>query len=283
MWSRVSCWCSVMGSSVGAGCYRMEGPACPHLRPGASIRCGAHPPVGLDRLADLGSTTMRLAVIPGDGIGPEVIAEALKVLGEVAPTSRRTPVRPRRGPLAARPASRCPTRCSTSCASTTRSCSAPSATRPCRSGILERGLLLRLRFELDHHVNLRPARLFPACPARWPAPGPIDMSRARGHRGSLRRQRRRPPAGHPARDRDRGQHQHRVRRGARRPVRLRAGRRPAAQAPDADPQDQRAHPRRRPVVSDGGGGRLEFPRSPWPTSTWTPPRCSSSPTRAATT
>jgi len=28
-------------------------------------------------------------------------------------------------------------------------------------GILERGLLLRLRFELDHHVNLRPARLYP--------------------------------------------------------------------------------------------------------------------------
>jgi 3-isopropylmalate dehydrogenase len=29
------------------------------------------------------------------------------------------------------------------------------------SGVLERGLLLRLRFELDHHVNLRPAKLYP--------------------------------------------------------------------------------------------------------------------------
>jgi len=28
-------------------------------------------------------------------------------------------------------------------------------------GILERGLLLRLRFELDHYVNLRPVKLFP--------------------------------------------------------------------------------------------------------------------------
>jgi 3-isopropylmalate dehydrogenase len=28
-------------------------------------------------------------------------------------------------------------------------------------GILERGLLLRLRFELDHYVNLRPSRIFP--------------------------------------------------------------------------------------------------------------------------
>jgi 3-isopropylmalate dehydrogenase len=29
------------------------------------------------------------------------------------------------------------------------------------SGVLERGLLLRLRFELDHYVNLRPAKLYP--------------------------------------------------------------------------------------------------------------------------
>ena len=29
------------------------------------------------------------------------------------------------------------------------------------SGVLERGLLLKLRFELDHYVNLRPSRLFP--------------------------------------------------------------------------------------------------------------------------
>ncbi len=33
---------------------------------------------------------MRLAVIPGDGIGPEVIGEALKVLGEVAPNAETT-------------------------------------------------------------------------------------------------------------------------------------------------------------------------------------------------
>jgi 3-isopropylmalate dehydrogenase len=29
------------------------------------------------------------------------------------------------------------------------------------SGVLERGLLLRMRFELDHHVNLRPSKLYP--------------------------------------------------------------------------------------------------------------------------
>jgi 3-isopropylmalate dehydrogenase len=43
------------------------------------------------------------------------------------------------------------------------------------SGILERGLLLRLRFELDHHVNLRPARLYPGVQSPLANPGEIDM------------------------------------------------------------------------------------------------------------
>ena len=43
------------------------------------------------------------------------------------------------------------------------------------SGILERGLLLRLRFELDHHVNLRPARLYPGVKSPVNNPGEIDM------------------------------------------------------------------------------------------------------------
>jgi 3-isopropylmalate dehydrogenase len=42
-------------------------------------------------------------------------------------------------------------------------------------GILERGLLLRLRFELDHHVNLRPAKLFDGVASPLADPGPIDM------------------------------------------------------------------------------------------------------------
>jgi len=42
-------------------------------------------------------------------------------------------------------------------------------------GILERGLLLRLRFELDHHVNLRPAKLYDGVRSPLADPGPIDM------------------------------------------------------------------------------------------------------------
>ena len=45
------------------------------------------------------------------------------------------------------------------------------------SGVLERGLLLRLRFELDHYVNLRPVRLYPGTvsPLAKGSPETIDM------------------------------------------------------------------------------------------------------------
>ncbi|MFC7361452.1 3-isopropylmalate dehydrogenase [Nocardioides astragali] len=106
-----------------------------------------------------------LAVIPGDGIGPEVTAEALKVLeiaspvkfestrydlgaerylatGEVLPDSVLAEIREHDaillGAVGGKP-------------------NDPNLP----PGILERGLLLRLRFELDHYVNLRPSRLFP--------------------------------------------------------------------------------------------------------------------------
>jgi 3-isopropylmalate dehydrogenase len=44
-------------------------------------------------------------------------------------------------------------------------------------GVLERGLLLRLRFALDHHVNLRPVKLYPgvATPLAGKGPADIDM------------------------------------------------------------------------------------------------------------
>ncbi len=43
------------------------------------------------------------------------------------------------------------------------------------SGVLERGLLLRIRFELDHHVNLRPARLYPGVSGPLAGNPPIDF------------------------------------------------------------------------------------------------------------
>jgi 3-isopropylmalate dehydrogenase len=43
------------------------------------------------------------------------------------------------------------------------------------SGVLERGLLLKLRFALDHYVNLRPARLFPGVRSPLADPGEVDF------------------------------------------------------------------------------------------------------------
>src|SRR5690349_15083982 len=117
---------------------------------------------------------MRLAVIPGDGIGPEVIAEALKVLNEVVPSAEIT-----RYDLGAARWHATGELLPESVLGELRDHDAillgavgdPSVP----SGILERGLLLRLRFELDHHVNLRPARLYPGVRSPLADPGDIDM------------------------------------------------------------------------------------------------------------
>ena len=103
---------------------------------------------------------MKLAVIPGDGIGPEVIAEAVKVLDIVLPGVEKTHY-----DLGAKRFHATGELLPDATIAELRGHDAillgaigdPSVP----SGVLERGLLLRLRFELDHHVNLRPGRLYP--------------------------------------------------------------------------------------------------------------------------
>lgn len=117
-----------------------------------------------------------IAVIPGDGIGPEVVAQAVKVLiaaagedtfefsqyelgaqhwldtGEVLSDETLADLATRDaiilGAVGAAPG---------------------SSTIP--SGLLERGLLLKLRFEFDQDVNLRPSKIYPGvvtpCPKRY--------------------------------------------------------------------------------------------------------------------
>jgi 3-isopropylmalate dehydrogenase len=103
---------------------------------------------------------VKLAVIAGDGIGPEVVGEALKVLDAVSPGVEKTEY-----DLGARRYHETGEVLPESVLGELRSHDAillgaigdPSVP----SGVLERGLLLRIRFELDHHINLRPARLYP--------------------------------------------------------------------------------------------------------------------------
>ncbi len=103
---------------------------------------------------------MKLAVIPGDGIGVEVTEQALRVLDAVQPG-----VEPTQYDLGAARWHRTGEVLPDSVLEEIRGHDAillgavgdPSVP----SGVLERGLLLRLRFELDHYVNLRPAKLYP--------------------------------------------------------------------------------------------------------------------------
>jgi len=132
-------------------------------------------------MTDARTGSLKLAVIPGDGIGQEVTAEALKVLevaapadvkfeqtrydlgaerylatGEVLPDSVLAEIREHDaillGAVGGKPGD-------------------PNLP----PGILERGLLLRLRFELDHYVNLRPSRIFPGVTSPLANPGEVDF------------------------------------------------------------------------------------------------------------
>ncbi|MFL6176137.1 MAG: 3-isopropylmalate dehydrogenase [Ornithinibacter sp.] len=117
---------------------------------------------------------MRLAVVPGDGIGPEVVAEGLKVLHEVAPDIEPTPY-----DLGAARWQRTGELLPDTVLEELRHHDAillgAIGDPGVPPGILERGLLLRLRFELDHHVNLRPAKLYDGVSSPLADPGTIDM------------------------------------------------------------------------------------------------------------
>ncbi|QRY61101.1 3-isopropylmalate dehydrogenase [Gordonia sp. PDNC005] len=102
---------------------------------------------------------MKLAVIGGDGIGPEVTAQALKVLRKLHPDVETTEY-----DFGARRYHATGELLTDEDVASLREHDAillgaigdPSVP----SGVLERGFLLKLRFILDHHVNLRPSYLF---------------------------------------------------------------------------------------------------------------------------
>ncbi|MDY0913184.1 3-isopropylmalate dehydrogenase [Rathayibacter festucae] len=126
--------------------------------------------------------TVKLAVIPGDGIGPEVIAEAVKVLDAVTADSdlviEKTPFSLGAGRFL-----------ETGDVLTDEDLASITAHDAILLGAvggvpgdprlkdanIERGLLLRLRFALDHYVNLRPTRLYAGVPSPLSAPGEVDF------------------------------------------------------------------------------------------------------------
>lgn len=120
--------------------------------------------------------TQRIAVIPGDGIGPEVVGEGLKVLhhldkagefetktfdlgasrylesGEIFPTEIAEELK-------------------TYDAILLGAIGDPRVP----SGVLERGLLLKLRFDFDHYINLRPSCTYPGIDTPLQGNPPVDL------------------------------------------------------------------------------------------------------------
>ena len=159
----------------------------------------------------------KVAVIGGDGIGPEVIGRGRQGRARRRRRARDRRVRPRRRAATCAPARCCPTRSSRSCAASTPSCLGAVGTPDVPPGVLERGLLLRLRFDARPLRQPPPVRAGPSAQRRRRLRG-----RAREHRGHLRRRRRVPAQGHAARGRDPGLGEHPLRRRALRALRVRA-------------------------------------------------------------
>ncbi len=121
----------------------------------------------------------RIAVIPGDGIGPEVVAEGIKVLNAVA------------GPagikfdytyydLGGERYQRTGETLPDSVVAELRQFDAiylGAIGHPeVAPGILEKGILLKLRFELDQYINLRPVVLYPGVETPLKDKGPEDIN-----------------------------------------------------------------------------------------------------------
>ena len=110
------------------------------------------------------SKNFNLAVVAGDGIGPEVVAEGLRVLDAVGAKYGATFARTEYDLGASywhRTGETLPDTVLAELAKSEVILLGAVGDPSVPSGVLERGLLLKLRFAFDHYINLRPARLFP--------------------------------------------------------------------------------------------------------------------------
>jgi 3-isopropylmalate dehydrogenase len=126
-------------------------------------------------------THFSLAVIAGDGIGPEVIAEALKVLDAALPAD--VTITPTHYPFSARhylESGEILTDESLAAldkhdAILLGAVGGDPRDPKLAGGLIERGLLLKLRFAFDHYVNLRPTLLLPSVQSPLRDPGDVDF------------------------------------------------------------------------------------------------------------
>ena len=125
--------------------------------------------------------TLKIAVIPGDGIGPEVIAEATKVLRAASPKDVEFELT--EFPFGAGHylgtgdilSDADLDELANHDAILLGAVGGDPRDPKLAGGIIERGLLLKLRFAFDHYVNLRPTQLFPKVVSPLSNPGDVDF------------------------------------------------------------------------------------------------------------
>src|SRR5437867_2169946 len=118
----------------------------------------------------------RVAVLPGDGTGPEVVREGLKVLA-AAGVKRDLEQFDLGGERYKKTGDILPDSVLEELRGFHAFYIGAIAHPDVPPGILEKGLLLRLRFELDQYINLRPVKLYPGvdCPLKDKGPADIDF------------------------------------------------------------------------------------------------------------
>jgi len=141
------------------------------------------PKLGLKRLKEVqavGKANYKIAVVPGDGIGPEVVREGLKVL-EIACKAENVVYETATFDIGGERFLRTGETLPDSILEELKQFDAiyfGAIGHPdVPPGVLERGILLKLRFALDLFVNLRPVKLYPGIesPLKDKTPDDIDF------------------------------------------------------------------------------------------------------------
>ncbi len=134
--------------------------------------------------------TYKIAVLPGDGTGPEVVVEGLKVLQAAAAKHQFTLDLTHYdfgGDRYLRTGEILPASAVEELKGFDSIYLGAVGHPDVEPGILEKGLLLRLRFELDQYINLRPVRLYPGVetPLKDKGPKEIDYTVVRENSGDM--------------------------------------------------------------------------------------------------
>jgi len=134
--------------------------------------------------------TYKIAVLPGDGTGPEVVREGMKVLQAAARKfgfALETTTFDFGGERFLKTGEVLPDSASAELKQFDAIYLGAIGHPDVKPGILEKGILLRLRFELDQYINLRPVKLFPGVetPLKGKGPEHIDFVVIRENSGGI--------------------------------------------------------------------------------------------------